>query len=249
MRAAILAGGAGIRLRPLTYVYPKAMMPLGGRPLLEHIIENLKGQGINEIVLCVAYLRSRIKEYFHDGTDFGVRLTYAEADEPLGTAGQLSTARELLPETFLVMNGDILTNLNLAGLAQAHMASKNSATIAVRKLASEVPYGCVDIDDSMRLTGFREKPVFTYLANAGTYAMNPRVFDYIRDSSAPVDLERDVFPAMIDSGEKIGGYMNEASWAHIGSVADLERVDEELFANGNSNHHDKPELHAVQRQS
>ncbi len=211
MKAAILAGGAGIRLRPLTYVYPKVMMPLGGKPLLEHTIEYLKGQGVNEIVLCVAYLRSRIKEYFNDGADFGVKLSYAEADEPLGTAGQLSTAKHILTDTFIVMNGDILT-----------------------------------LDDEMRMTGFREKPVLTYLANAGIYVMNPKVFDYIDTDSVPADLERDVFPTMIASHERIGGYMKEASWAHIGSVADLERVDKELFSNGNN--HDKPELQAVQRQ-
>lgn len=249
MKAVILAGGAGVRLRPLTYVYPKVMMPLGGRPLLEHTIEYLKDQGIAEIVLCVAYLRSRIKDYFHDGADFGVRLTYADAEEPLGTAGQLLTARDSLRDTFVVMNGDILTNLKLSDIVQTHTTSQNITTIAVRKLASEVPYGCVDLDDSMRLTGFREKPVFTYLANAGIYVMKPRVFDYIRDSPSPVDLERDVFPAMITSGEKIGAYMNEASWAHIGSVADLERVDKELFSNGNGTHRDKPELRVIQRQS
>ena len=247
MKAAILAGGAGIRLRPLTYVYPKVMMPLGGRPLLEHTIEYLKGQGVNEIVLCVAYLRSRIKEYFHDGADFGVKLSYAEADEPLGTAGQLSTAKHMLTDTFIVMNGDILTNLDLSDLLQTHTVSENAATIAVRRLTSEVPYGCVDLDDAMHMTGFREKPVLSYLANAGIYVMNPKVFDYIHPDIVPADLERDVFPAMIASHERIWGYMKEASWAHIGSVADLERIDKELFSNGN--HHDKPELHPVQRQN
>ena len=247
MKAAILAGGAGIRLRPLTYVYPKVMMPLGGKPLLEHTIEYLKGQGVNEVVLCVAYLRSRIKEYFDDGADFGVKLSYAEADEPLGTAGQLSTAKHILTDTFIVMNGDILTNLNLSDILQTHTVSGNTATIVVRRFTSEVPYGCVDLDDGMQMTGFREKPVLTYLANAGIYVMNPKVFDYIDTNAVPADLERDVFPAMIASHERIGGYMNEASWAHIGSVADLERVDKELFSNGN--HHDKPELHPVQRQT
>ena len=245
MKAAILAGGAGIRLRPLTYVYPKVMMPLGGRPLLEHTIEYLKGQGVSEIVLCVAYLRSRIKEYFHDGADFGVRLSYAEADEPLGTAGQLLTAKDTLNETFVVMNGDILTNLNIADLMKTHASSKNTATIAIRKMTSEVPYGCVDLDDSMRMTGFREKPVLTYLANSGIYVMNPKIFEYIRCRNMPLDLERDVFPAMISSGERLGGYASEASWAHIGSVADLERIDKELFSNGN--HQAKPELNPVQR--
>jgi len=221
------------------------MMPLGGRPLLEHTIEYLKSQGVTEVVLCVAYLRSRIKEYFHDGADFGVRLSYAEADEPLGTAGQLLTAKDLLDETFVVMNGDILTNLTLSDLMQSHVSSNNTATLAIRKMTSEVPYGCVDLDESMRMTGFREKPVLTYLANAGIYVMKPKIFDYIRRENLPLDLERDVFPAMIASGEKVGGYTKEASWSHIGSVADLERVDKELFSNGN--HQVKPELQPVQR--
>ncbi len=247
MKAAILAGGAGIRLRPLTYVYPKVMMPLGGKPLLEYTIEYLKGYGVDDIVLCVAYLRSRIKEYFHDGADFGVRIRYAEADAPLGTAGQLSTARKLLIEPFVAMNGDILTSLNLSDLVQTHKASENMATIAVRKFSSEVPYGCVELDSTLRMTSFREKPALTYLANAGVYVMTPRVFDYIKMPPVPVDLERDVFPSMIASGEKIAGYTKETSWSHVGTVADLERIDKELFSNGN--HHDKPELRPVAKQS
>ena len=243
MKAAILAGGAGIRLRPLTYIYPKVMMPLGGKPLLEHTIEYLKGYGIDEIVLCVAYLRSRIKEYFHDGSDFGVRLSYAEADEPLGTAGQLSTARKLLTETFLAMNGDILTDLNLNDLVQAHKGSQNTTTLVVRKLSSQVPYGCVELDNTMRMTSFREKPALTYLANAGIYVMTPKVFEYIKMPPVPVDLERDVFPTMIASGERVAGYAKEAAWDHVGSVMDLERIDKELFSNGN--HQNNRELRPI----
>src|SRR5437867_1376125 len=222
------------------------MMPLGGRPLLEHTIEYLKGQGVNEIVLCVAYLLSRIKEYFHDGADFCVKLSYADADESMGTAGQLSTAKHILTDTFIVMNGDILSNLNLSDLLQTHTVSENTATIAVRKFTSEVPYGCVDLDDGMRMTGFREKPVLTYLANAGIYVMNPKIFHYIDTNTVPADLERDVFPAMIASHERIGGYMKKGSWAQTGRLADLEGGERELYSNGH--HHDKPELQAVQRQ-
>src|SRR5881628_1404557 len=143
MKAAILAGGEGIRLRPLTYLYPKVMMPLGGKPLLEYTIDYLKRYRVDEIVLCVAYLRNRIKEYFHDGQEFGVRITYAEADQPLGTAGQLSTARKMLTDTFLAMNGDILSSLNLRDLSETHEASENTATIAVKKFSTSVPFGCV----------------------------------------------------------------------------------------------------------
>ncbi len=206
LKAAILAGGQGIRLRPLTHVYPKVMLPLGGKPLLEYTVEYLKRYGVDDIVLCVAYLRSRIEQYFGDGSDFGVRIGYAEADEPLGTAGQLSTARNLLTDTFIAMNGDIVTSLNLSDIVQTHRTSENAVTIAIRKFSSEVPHGCVELDSNMRLTSFRENPTLTYLANAGVYVMTSKVFDYVKVPPVPVDLERDVFPAMIASGEKIAGY-------------------------------------------
>ena len=234
LKAAILAGGEGIRLRPLTYLYPKVMMPLGGKPLLEYTIDYLKEYGVDEIVLCVAYLRNRIKEYFHNGEEFGIRITYAEADHPLGTAGQLLTARKFLTETFLAMNGDILSSLNLRDLSETHNVSRNTATIAVKKLSTEVPFGRVELDNGFRMISFQEKPALTYLANAGIYVMSPRIFDYIKMPPVPIDLERDVFPAMIASGERIVGYTKEAAWSHLGTVADLERIEKEMFAN---NHH------------
>jgi NDP-sugar pyrophosphorylase family protein len=231
LKAAILAGGEGVRLRPLTYLYPKIMMPLGGKPILEYTIDYLKGYGIDEIVLCVAYLRNRIKEYFHDGGEWDVKINYAEADKPLGTAGQLSTARKLLSEDFLAMNGDIITSLNLESMVQTHQDLESAATVAVRKVSTEVPYGCVELDGASRLTSFREKPELTYLANAGLYVMSPKVFDYIKIPPAPLDLERDVFPRMIAAGERVSGYTSDASWSHIGSVADLEKIDKEMFPN------------------
>jgi len=233
LKAAVLAGGAGIRLRPLTYLYPKVMMPLGGKPLLEYTIDYLKSYGFDEVVLCVAYLRNRIREYFQDGRDFGVRISYAEADQPLGTAGQLATARKLLTETFLAMNGDILTSMNLQNMMEAHRKSGNTATISLKTFNAEVPYGCVELDNAMNLTSFREKPTLTYLANAGLYALNPSIFDHIKMSPVPVDLEREVFPEMIAAGEKVAGYREDAYWSHIGTVADLEKTDKEMSARNN----------------
>ena len=228
MKAAILAGGAGMRLRPLTYIYPKVMMPLAGKPILEYTIDYLKAYGIDELVLCVAHLRNRIKEYFGDGGDFGIRISYAEAEQPLGTAGQLATARKHFPETFIAMNGDILTSINLNSLMETHKSSGNIATISLRKFSAELPYGCVELDGKMRLTSFREKPEMTYLANAGLYVFNPRVFDYIKTQTGRVDLERDVFPKMILSGETVAGYREDSYWAHIGTVVDLETLDKEI---------------------
>lgn len=197
---------------------------------MEHTIKYLKGYGIDEIVLCVAYLRHRIKEYFHDGKDFGIRIRYAEADQPLGTAGQLATAKDLLRERFLAMNGDIITSLNLRNLVEKHEMSRSVATIALKKFSVEVPYGYVELDSQMMLTSFREKPTLTYQANAGVYVLNSRIFDYIKMPPVATNLERDVFPAMIASGEKVTGYCEDAYWADIGVATDFERVDKELFS-------------------
>ena len=120
MQAAILAGGIGTRLRPLTYVIPKAMLPLGGKPLLEHTIKYLKGYGFTEIIICVAYLKNHIKDYFKNGRSLGVKVQYAEAEMPLGTAGQLKTAEKLVSGRFLAMNGDIITSLNIRNLVEFH---------------------------------------------------------------------------------------------------------------------------------
>lgn len=178
----------------------------------------------------MAYLRNRIKEYFHDGRELDIEISYAEADQPLGTAGQLATAKDMLGKTFLAMNGDIVTSLNLRNLMEAHQKSASTATIALKKFNVEIPYGYVELDPGMTVTSFREKPTFTYQSNAGIYVLNPRIFDYIQTSPVPVNLERDVFPAMIVSGEKVTGYCEDAYWADIGTVTDFERVDKELLS-------------------
>ena len=229
MKAAILAGGVGTRLRPLTYLVPKVMLPMGGKPLLEHTIKYLQDYGITEIILCVAYLRNRIKEHFRDGHEFGVRIQYAEADQPLGTAGQLATAKDFLGETFLAMNGDIVTSLNLRSLIEAHKKSDATGTIALKKYDVEIPYGYVEIESDMSLRSFREKPTLTYKANTGVYVLEPKVFSYIK-KAPPVTLEKDVFPSMIASGEKLNGYFEDAYWADVGTVSDFERVDKELLS-------------------
>lgn len=231
MKAAILAGGIGTRLRPLTYLVPKPMLPIGGRPLLEHTIRYLKEYGIKEVVICVAYLKTHIKDYFKDGEDLGVKVHYAEADTPLGTAGQLKTAEEHISGRFLAMNGDIVSSLNLRNLVRFHERMGGIGTVALKKFEVQIPYGHVELDSGACIRKFEEKPNVSFLANAGIYVFEPSIFRCIPSNSV-VSLERETFPTLIKNGEQLNGYYEDAYWADVGTISDFERADKELLSKG-----------------
>jgi len=228
MKAVILVGGPGTRLRPLTYVVPKCLLPVGGKPLLERTMRYLEGYGIKDFVLCVAYLKKQIIDTFGDGSALKLRIEYAEADSPLGTAGQLKTARSHIDGPFVAMNGDIVTNLNIENLVATHRKLGGIATIALKEFGVKVPYGHVIVDSRGNVTAFDEKPTLSYLANAGVYVMEPRLLNSIPEGK-PSSLETEVFPGLISKGEKIGSYYESAYWADVGSMADFERVNNEAM--------------------
>lgn len=228
MKAVLLVGGAGTRLRPLTYVVPKCLLPVGGKPLLERTMNYLEGHGITEFVLCVAYLKKQIIDTFGNGSALGFKIEYAEADVPLGTAGQLKTASGLLGETFLAMNGDIVTNLSVSNMIATHREKKGVATIALKEFGVKIPYGHIVVEKSGRVMAFEEKPTLNYMANAGVYIMEPKVLEAI-PSAKTVSLETDVFPQLIAKGEVINSYFEQAYWADVGSMADFERVNNEAM--------------------
>jgi NDP-sugar pyrophosphorylase family protein len=229
MKAALLVGGAGTRLRPLTYVVPKCLLPVGGKPLLERTLRYLESYGITEFVLCVSYLKKQIIEAFGDGSSLGLKIEYAQSDSPLGTAGQLRTAAPLLDDTFVAMNGDIVTTLSIGNLVETHRRTGGVATIALKEFGVKVPYGHVIVNESGRVQGFEEKPTLTFKANAGVYVMEPRVMDAI-PAGKTCSLETEVFPQLIARGERIGSYFEAAYWADVGSMADFERVNNEALA-------------------
>jgi len=229
MKAVILAGGIGTRMRPLTYVVPKAMLPIGGKPLLEHTVRYFQEYGINEVIVAVAYLKNHIIDYFKDGKDLGANIQYAKADMPLGTAGQLKTAEKFISETFLVMNGDIITSLNLQGLIDFHEKAGGIGTIALKKFDVSIPYGYIEVDANSNIQEFTEKPTLTFSANAGIYVLEPRVFDFIPPNQV-ASLETETFPTLVKNGEKLDGYFEEAYWADVGTITDFERVDKELLS-------------------
>jgi NDP-sugar pyrophosphorylase family protein len=231
MKAVLLVGGAGTRMRPLTYVMPKCLLPVGGKPLVEGTIAYLKGYGIHDFVLCVAYLKKQIMDALGDGSRLGVKVEYAESNSPMGTAGQLKTAEPFLSGTFIAMNGDIITDLNVAHLLESHKGSGAIATLAVKKYGVKIPYGHIIVDESSAITAFEEKPTLQYLANAGVYAMESRLLESIPVATQS-SLEKEIFPRLLSKGEKLNSYFEEASWADVGSMADFERVNDEVLANG-----------------
>ena len=231
MKAVLLVGGAGTRMRPLTYVVPKCLLPVGGKPLVERTIRYLEEYGFKEFILCVAYLKKQVMDAIGDGRGLGVDVVYAESETPLGTAGQLKTAEPYLDGTFLAMNGDIVTNLNIGHLVASHRKSAGIATLAVKKYGFKIPYGHITVDEGSRIVAFAEKPTISYLANAGVYVMEPKLLSHI-PRGVQSSLETEVFPLLLSKGERINSYFEEANWADVGSMADFERVNDQVLASG-----------------
>ncbi|MBX4865613.1 nucleotidyltransferase family protein [Rhizobium bangladeshense] len=177
-RAVILAGGMGTRLRPYTVVLPKPLMPIGDYPILEVIIRQLISGGFQHITLAVNHQAELIKAFFQDGDKWGVRIDYSLEDEPLGTMGPLRLIKDL-PENFLVMNGDILTDLNYADFHDAHVRDGNIFTISSKTRQHRIDYGVLDTNEAGRLTGFREKPTAEYKVSMGVYMVSSRAVEHI----------------------------------------------------------------------
>lgn len=226
MKAVILAGGKGTRLRPYTTVFPKPLMPVGDKPILEIIVRQLKLHGIDEIIMAVGHLAELIMTFFGDGSKFGVRIKYSREDEPLGTAGPLSLIRDELTETFLVMNGDILTTLNYSDLIDYHRSSGAIATIALNRRDIYIDFGVVKLDENSYIADYIEKPTLKYLVSMGVYVFEPRVLDYIPEGKK-FDFP-ELVKKLISAGEKVKGYVYDGYWLDIGRPEDYERANAEI---------------------
>jgi NDP-sugar pyrophosphorylase family protein len=228
MKAVVLAGGIGSRLRPLTFALPKAMIPVGEKPILEHIIEYLKKNGVQEIVIATAYLGKFIEDYFEDGSKWGVTLQYARGEKPLGTAGQLRIAESFIPETFVAMNGDILTDVSIREMVTFHRQNKGIATIAVRGYNAPLRYGIINSDHKGRILSFEEKPNLAFHMNIGLYVLEPRIFQYIEPQRA-ISIERETFPKLIRCGEPVYAYKTEGEYFDVADLDSLQTVDREFL--------------------
>lgn len=221
MQAVIMAGGEGSRLRPLTSNVPKPMLPVVNRPLMEHIIELLKLHGITDITATVQFLASVIRNYFLDGSDLGVSLSYSTEDVPLGTAGSVLNAKELLSGTFLVISGDALTDLDLTKVVDFHRSKGAAATLVLKRMADPLEFGIVMTSEDGRIERFLEKPtwgqVFTDTINTGIYVLEPEVLDLIPPDQ-PYDFSSELFPLMLEKGLPLFGYITEEYWTDVGNT-------------------------------
>jgi NDP-sugar pyrophosphorylase family protein len=234
MRAVILAGGLGTRLRPYTTIIPKPLVPVGDRPILEHILRRLNACGFLRADLCISHLGELIQVYFSQPGSLpeGMDLQWHWESEPLGTAGALNVVPDL-DTTFLAMNGDILTTLDYAELVEHHRASGAALTVATHQQTVDVELGVLETEDG-RVVGFREKPTLIYEASMGIYVYEPRALEALPDGPCQFP---DLVLRLLERGEIVSAFRSDAEWFDVGTIAEYERAVRHL--------EEHPDLYAV----
>jgi len=227
MKTFILAGGEGTRLRPYTYEKPKPMLPIGEeqKPILYYVVQNLKRAGLTDYIMTVGYKHEKIDEYFGDGSKFGVKIEYAVEKEKMNTAGSILPLNDKVDDTFVVVMGDHITNIDVKEMIEHHRKSKCLATIALLKGKIPIEYGVAEVDYKGHVTTFKEKPLIENLYNVAIYVFEPEIFKYIKEKD---DFAKNVFPRMLEKKEKINAYVFEKVWYDIGRVVDYEKLNKEL---------------------
>ena len=234
-----MAGGEGTRLRPLTSNQPKPMVPIVGKPCMEHILELLREYGFEDVVITVAFLPQAIRSYFGDGTSIGLNLQYSVEESPLGTAGSVRLASDALDETFLVISGDALCDIDLRQIVDFHKEKGAAVTIGLKSVENPLEFGIVVTDEDGKVERFLEKPswgqVFSDTINTGIYVLEPEVLKHI-PTDRPYDFSKELFPLLLEMGRPIYGYVCEGYWQDIGNLdqyrqANFDALDERVRLN------------------
>lgn len=233
IKAVVMAGGEGSRLRPITAHRPKPLVPIGNQPIMEHIIGLLKRHGIEEIVATIHYLADEIQSYFDDGADFDVRMHYSVEDTPLGTAGSVKKAEALLRGgTFIIVSGDALTDCDLTQALEFHRSKKSLATLILYRVPNPLEFGVVITDEEGRIQRFLEKPswseVFSDTVNTGMYILEPEVFDTMEPGKI-YDWSQDIFPRLLQEGKPLYGYVMDGYWCDVGNLTQYRDAQEHLL--------------------
>ncbi|MGP4080873.1 sugar phosphate nucleotidyltransferase [Pseudalkalibacillus sp. R45] len=232
MKAVIMAGGKGTRLRPLTCNLPKPMVPILEKPVMEYTIELLKKYGITEIAVTVQYLPEHIKQYFGDGSRCGVSLHYFEETTPLGTAGSIKNAESFLDERFIVISGDALTDFNLQDGIEFHKQKEALVTIFMKQVENPLEYGVILTDENQQIIRFFEKPrwneVFSDTVNTGIYVLEPVIFDYLAPG-VPTDFSKELFPLLMKKEIPLFGYSADGYWSDIGSLRQYRKSHKDFL--------------------
>jgi len=222
----LMAGGLGTRLRPLTTDTPKPLLKVGNKPILQTIIESFASHGFENIIISLNYKSQMIRDYFKDGKDYGVTISYIEENKRLGTAGALSLLHENPSEPFFVMNADLLTNVNFAELLDFHTTSHSIGTMCVREYQYQIPYGVIETKDT-QITSIIEKPTQKFFVNAGIYLLNPEVLNYVPKNEY-YDMPT-LFENIIEQQKKVLSSASDEYWLDIGQHHDFVKANEEYM--------------------
>jgi len=228
LKAVILAGGLGTRLRPFTEIIPKPLLPIGEKAVLEIQIEHLKRYGFDQIYLATNYKSEYIKNFFGDGSRYGVKLTISREEVPLGTVGPLTLLKSVLTEPFILMNGDILSNINFSELYQFAINNKSKLTVSIKKLIMPYAFGNIFFNDNF-VTGIEEKPDLITYALAGIYVIDPDIFDYIPNKEY-FGMDN-LIHRMLNEKDPIAKYELKDYWLDIGRIDDYETAQKDFNDN------------------
>lgn len=233
MKAVIMAGGSGTRLRPLTSALPKPMVPVANKPMAEHIVDLLKQHGLKDIIFTLFYLPDAISSYFQDGSNFGCKINYStEEGRPLGTAGCVKAVQDELDDTFVVISGDCLTDIDLTDAIKFHKEKKSKATIVLKRVENPLDYGVVITDSDQRIKRFVEKPgaseIFSDTVNTGIYILEPEVLLYVV-MGREQDFSNDLFPLLLLRNEPLYGYVADGYWCDIGNLQMYRQAHQDLL--------------------
>ena len=228
MKAVILAGGLGTRLLPLTKKTPKPMLLLGKKPILEHLIDWNKKNGVKSIVLCVSHLRNTIEDYFEDGKRFGVNIEYAISNKPLATAGQLKTAEEFIDDTFVCMYGDSIFNFSLRNMIKQHKTKKAFVTMGLNEYKTNLEYGVIDTSKTGKVLSWKEKPEIKANVNMGCYVMEPNVFSLI-PKNKPYGMD-DVIKRAMSKKKLVTSFITKNGFTDIGNKESYKQATQNYIA-------------------
>ena len=232
MKAVVMAGGEGSRLRPLTIGRPKPLVPVVNKSVMGHVIDLLKSHGFTEIIVTVRYMAAALQDYFEDGRSFGVQITYAVEESPLGTAGSVKNSAPYLDDTFLVISGDAITDIDLTRLVQAHKEMGAQASIALSRVPNPLEFGVIITDEHGQITQFLEKPSWSEIisdtVNTGIYVLEPEVLDQIPPDTN-YDFSTDLFPRMLEEGMSLYGHITDDYWCDVGSIDEYRRANADML--------------------
>ena len=227
MKAVILAGGLGTRLQPYTTFLPKPMLPLGEKPILEHLVDWARKNGIKSVVLCVSYLRKTIEDYFEEGKRFGVSIEYAVSNRPLATAGQLKTAEKFIDDTFVCMYGDSIFDFNLRSMINQHKQKKSFVTMSLYEYKTNLPYGVIETTKTDKVIAWNEKPEIKANINMGCYVMEPGVMDLI-PKNIPYGMD-DVIKKAMAKKKLVSSIVSKKGFLDIGNKASYKKANQEYL--------------------